>query len=56
MRYGREEKLNQVTFETTNSKVDLNDLMKKVRIEEKKSKEQVFICLQQQFPHLQFLE
>ena len=37
MRYGNEEQLNQ---EDTNSnqKVDLNDLMKKVRDEEKKSK------------------
>ena len=37
MRYGREEKLNQETL-NSNPKVDLNDLMKKVRDQEKKSK------------------
>ena len=37
MRYGREEELNQETL-NSNSKVDLNDLMKKVRDQEKKSK------------------
>ncbi len=37
MRYGKEQNLNQETIETTN-KVDLNDLMKKVRNEEKRNK------------------
>ena len=37
MRYGREEELNQETS-NSNSKVDLNDLMKKVRDQERKSK------------------
>ena len=37
MRYGKEQNINQETIETTN-KVDLNDLMKKVRNEEKRSK------------------
>ncbi len=37
MRYGREEELNQETL-NSNSKVDLNDLMKKVRDQERKSK------------------
>ena len=37
MRYGNEEQSNQESF-NTNHKVDLNDLMKKVRDEEKKSK------------------
>ena len=38
MRYGREEQLNkEVTF-NSNQKVDLNDLMKKVRDQEKRSK------------------
>ena len=37
MRYGREEELNQETL-NSNSKVDLNDLMKKVREQERKSK------------------
>ena len=37
MRYGREEDLNQETL-NSNSKVDLNDLMKKVRDQERKSK------------------
>ena len=37
MRYGREEELNQKTL-NSNSKVDLNDLMKKVRDQERKSK------------------
>ena len=37
MRYGREEELNQETL-NSNHKVDLNDLMKKVRDQEKKSK------------------
>ena len=37
MRYGREEELNQETS-NSNHKVDLNDLMKKVRDQEKKSK------------------
>ena len=39
MRYGREEELNQETLNSNNNhKVDLNDLMKKVRDQEKKSK------------------
>ena len=39
MRYGREEELNQETLNSNiNHKVDLNDLMKKVRDQEKKSK------------------
>ena len=37
MRYGREEELNQETL-NSNQKVDLNDLIKKVREQEKKSK------------------
>ena len=37
MRYGREEELNQKNL-NSNHKVDLNDLMKKVRDQEKKSK------------------
>ena len=37
MRFGREEQLNQETLNSQN-KVDLNDLMKKVRDQEKKSK------------------
>ena len=37
MRYGREEELNQETL-NSNSKVDLNDLIKKVRDQERKSK------------------
>jgi len=37
MRYGREEELNQKDL-NSNYKVDLNDLMKKVRDQEKKSK------------------
>ena len=37
MRYGREEDVNQETL-NSNSKVDLNDLMKKVRDQERKSK------------------
>ena len=37
MRYGKEQNLNHETIETTN-KVDLNDLMKKVRNEEKRHK------------------
>ena len=37
MRYGREEELNQKNS-NSNYKVDLNDLMKKVRDQEKKSK------------------
>ena len=37
MRYGNEEQLNQEPIDS-NLKVDLNDLMKKVRDEEKKSK------------------
>ena len=37
MRYGNEEQLNQEDI-NSNQKVDLNDLMKKVRDEEKKSK------------------
>ena len=37
MRYWREEKLNQETL-NSNPNVDLNDLMKKVRDQEKKSK------------------
>ena len=37
MKFDREEKLNQETF-NSNHKVDLNDLMKKVRDQEKKSK------------------
>ena len=39
MRYGREEELNQETLNSNNNhKVDLNDLMKKVREQERKSK------------------
>ena len=39
MRYGREEDVNQETLNSNNNhKVDLNDLMKKVRDQEKKSK------------------
>ena len=39
MRYGREEELNQETLNSNNNhKVDLNDLMKKVRDQEKKSR------------------
>ena len=39
MRYGREEELNQETLNSNNNhKVDLNDLMKKVRDQERKSK------------------
>ena len=39
MRYGREEELNQETLNSNNNhKVDLNDLMKKVRDQEKRSK------------------
>ena len=37
MRYGKDENLYRGNIETTN-KVDLNDLMKKVRNEEKRSK------------------
>ena len=37
MRYGREEQLNEEA-EHSNNKVDLNDLMKRVRDQEKKSK------------------
>ena len=37
MKFDREEKLNQETF-NSNHKVDLNDLMKKVRDQEKKSR------------------
>ena len=37
MRYGKDENLHRGNIETTN-KVDLNDLMKKVRNEEKRSK------------------
>ena len=39
MRYGREEELNQETLNSNNNhKVDLNDFMKQVRDQEKKSK------------------
>ena len=55
MRYGREEKINKEVIFNSSQKVDLNDLMKKVRNQEKKAKEQVFIYLLQQFLHLQFL-
>ena len=41
MRYGRQEELNQETL-NSNSKVDLNDLMKKVRDQERKSKRTSF--------------
>ena len=37
MRYGSEEQSNQKSY-NSNQKVDLNDLMRKVRDEEKKSK------------------
>ena len=37
MRYGREEQLNEEAV-NSNNKVDLNDLMKRVRDQEKKSK------------------
>lgn len=37
MRFGKEEQLNQEATDS-NKKVDLNDLIKKVRDEEKKSK------------------
>ena len=37
MRYGNEEKVNEKTFETS-QKVDLNDLMQKVRDEEKRNR------------------
>ena len=37
MRYGREEQLNEEAVHP-NNKVDLNDLMKRVRDQEKKSK------------------
>ncbi len=37
MRYGREEQLNEEAVHS-NNKVDLNDLMKRVRDQEKKSK------------------
>ncbi len=37
MRFGKEEELNQETLNSSH-KVDLNDLMKKVRDQEKKSK------------------
>ena len=38
MRYGREEQINKEETFNTSQKVDLNDLMKKVRDQEKKSK------------------
>ena len=38
MRYGREEQVNKEETFNSSQKVDLNDLMKKVRDEEKKSK------------------
>ena len=38
MRYGREEQLNKEEILNSNQKVDLNDLMKRVRDQEKKSK------------------
>ncbi len=38
MRYGREEQVNKEETLNSSQKVDLNDLMRKVRDEEKKSK------------------
>ena len=38
MRYGREEQINKEETFNSSQKVDLNDLMKKVRDQEKKSK------------------
>ena len=38
MRYGRDEQVNQEETFKSSQKVDLNDLMKKVRDQEKKSK------------------
>ena len=38
MRYGREEQINKEETFNSSQKVDLNDLMRKVRDEEKKSK------------------
>ena len=38
MRYGREEQVNKEETFNSSQKVDLNDLMKKVRDQEKKSK------------------
>ena len=38
MRYGRDEQVNQEETFKVSQKVDLNDLMKKVRDQEKKSK------------------
>ena len=40
MRYGREEQLNEEAV-NSNNKVDLNDLMKRVRDQEKKSKRRI---------------
>ena len=38
MRYGREEQINKEETFNSSQKVDLNDLMKKVRDQEKRSK------------------
>ena len=38
MRYGREEQINKEETFNSSQKVDLNDLMKKVRDQEKKSR------------------
>ena len=38
MRYGRDEQINKAENFNSGQKVDLNDLMKKVRDQEKKSK------------------
>ena len=38
MRYGRDEQINKTETLNSGQKVDLNDLMKKVRDQEKKSK------------------
>ena len=38
MRYGKEEQANKEEIFNSNQKVDLNDLMKRVRDQEKKSK------------------
>ena len=38
MRYGRDEQINKPEVFNSGQKVDLNDLMKKVRDQEKKSK------------------
>ena len=42
MRYGRDEQINKEETFNSSQKVDLNDLMKKVRDQEKKSKRTSF--------------